>query len=276
MQNLSAINLKKYPPCDELAHCAQAFWVAKNSDNTDALTYKILSDCGASLIFNFGGSFGLERNGEIIKSVERSVIVGPGKDLLKMTFSGPVSAVGIHFLPMAGHLFFKQDMNQLANRFMDDSQAIVNDLFQSNSSSFEKLKLLVEEAGPEEVSQYLQKMLLAVLADYKTLAQDRLMTLFYTLENNSQLGLTELSEQLGVSVRDIQRLFKQYVGVTPNVYMRLNKINQLKTKIANNEFSTLTELAIDSGYFDQAHFIRDFKLFMQETPKQYHTLKQSP
>ncbi len=276
MQNLSAINLKKYPPCDELSHCAQAFWVAKNSDNTETLSYKILSDCGASLIFNFGGSFGLERNGEIIKSVGRSVIIGPGKDLLKMNFSGPVSAVGIHFLPMAGHLFFKQDMNQLANRFMEDSQAIVNELFQSNLSSFEKLELLVEEAEPEEVAQYLQEMLLAVLDDYKTLAQDRLMTLFYTLENNSQIGLTELSEKLGVSVRDIQRLFKQYVGVTPNVYMRLNKINKLKTKIANNEFSTLTELAINSGYFDQAHFIRDFKLFMQETPKQYHKLKQSP
>ena len=275
MQDLTSINFQKYPPCDELAHCVQAFWIAKNSENTDCLPYKILSDCGASLIFNFADYFTLERCGEVINPIERSVIIGPGKDLLKMTFNGPVAAMGIHFLPMGGHLFFKKDMNELANRFINDAVNSFDDSSQFSASGYDQLKSLMEKSQPHELIQSLQTEMLARLKEYKTQAQDRLLKLFYAVENNGQLGLNELAAQLGVSLRDIQRLFKQYVGVTPSTYIRLNKINELKTKIANNEFSTLTELAIDSGYFDQAHFIRDFKLFMQATPKQYHKQKHS-
>lgn len=72
----------------------------------------------------------------------------------------------------------------------------------------------------------------------------------------------------------MQRLFKRYIGVSPKAYIRLIRVRSVKDKIASNDFVNFTHLALDSGYFDQSHFIRDFKRLMENTPTEYYQFKQ--
>ncbi len=270
MQNLQSLNLQMHNPQDILKDCVQDIWLAQKPDNRDCLPFKILSDCSASVIFNLAAPLKLARKGDVFNAKNESVIIGPGKDLLTLTFDGPFTTLGIKFTATGGHVFFNTGMDQLTDRFMGGN----NGAFIGNEVMYKTLSEQLIVSQPQDLIAHIESHLVQVYQDYQLKAQSRLLKLFNAIEQDSSLGLEELSAVLGVSVRDIQRLFKQYVGVTPNTYLRVNKINQLKDKIANNEFSTLTQLATDSGYFDQAHFIRDFKLFMQETPKRYHTLKQ--
>ncbi|NEQ49131.1 MAG: AraC family transcriptional regulator [Leptolyngbya sp. SIO3F4] len=70
------------------------------------------------------------------------------------------------------------------------------------------------------------------------------------------------------SPRQFQRLVKKYTGFTPKQLLRIARLQRaLDISISNS----LTERALDSGYYDQAHFTNDFKSFLGKTPKQYFT-----
>ncbi len=270
MSDLTSINYQKFTPSEPLRVYVQAIWLARKFENTQALPFEILSDCGASVIFNFSDSLHLARSSERAVVDHNGTVIGPSKDLLKMTFNGPVNALGIHFLASGGHVFFSQAMDSLANRFVNNN----NNIFLGSSKLSEQLLSLTVNDNAQALINIVESHLMNELKQYENQAQKRLRHLIKLIETDPSFSLQELANMLKVSTREVQRIFKQFVGVAPNTFLRVNKINQLKNKIANNEFSTLTQLAIDSGYFDQAHFIREFKLFMQTTPKQYQKRKQ--
>ena len=270
MSDLTSINYQKFTPSGPLSAYVQAIWLAKKTENSQVLPFKILSDCGASVIFNFADSLQLARDSESAAVDHNGVVIGPSKDLLGMTFNGSVNALGIHFLASGGHVFFSQAMNALANRFVNNE----HNIFLGGAELSDKLLSVTDNKTPQVFIDIIENHLLKELKQYETHAQKRLRHLIQLVEADPNFSLQELADMLKVSTREVQRIFKQFVGVAPNTFLRVNKINQAKAKIANNEFSSLTQLAIDSGYFDQAHFIRDFKSFMQATPKQYQKRKQ--
>ena len=269
MQNLQNINFKMYAPKAPLDKYVQAIWLAKKIDNIEVQPFKILSDCAASVVFNFAGSLELNRGSECTRVDNQGVIIGPGKDLLTKTFNGPINAIGIHFLASGGHVFFSQTMDTLANQFVGNAA----NSFLGGLALSKQLTHLSENTHPKILIDIVESHLVSELSQYEGQAQQRLSHLLHLVENGADFSLQDLANSLDVSIREVQRIFKQFVGVAPNVFLRVNKINQIKGKVANNDFTTLTELAIESGYFDQAHFTREFKLFMQATPKQYQKIK---
>lgn len=60
----------------------------------------------------------------------------------------------------------------------------------------------------------------------------------------------------------------QYIGITPNLFNKINRFQLSLKHIAKKEAS-LTSIAYECGYFDQSHFIRDFKSFTGITPSAY-------
>jgi AraC-like DNA-binding protein len=85
-------------------------------------------------------------------------------------------------------------------------------------------------------------------------------------------GTEILSEQLNklkLTERTFQRLFKKYVGVTPNQYRRICQFQVSFDQLRGKGFNKLTDIAYDNGFADQSHFIRSFKEFTQTTPNDY-------
>lgn len=74
----------------------------------------------------------------------------------------------------------------------------------------------------------------------------------------------------GLSTRHVRRLFHQYVGITPGHYMRIARF--IKAIHLMNTSMTLTEIAYNSHYYDQAHFCRDFNDLTNMTAKEYRAL----
>ena len=64
------------------------------------------------------------------------------------------------------------------------------------------------------------------------------------------------------------RLFKQETGLTPNNYVILRRIEQAKTMISHKR-GDLMDIAISSGFYDSAHFCREFKKYTGVTPSAY-------
>jgi AraC-like DNA-binding protein len=80
-------------------------------------------------------------------------------------------------------------------------------------------------------------------------------------------GINASATQLGLSRRHLHRLFAERVGVSPADYLRLARFAMALPRL--HTAASLADVAAGSGYFDQAHFCRDFKTFGTMTPTEY-------
>lgn len=90
------------------------------------------------------------------------------------------------------------------------------------------------------------------------------------MPNNSVSGLTA---QLGISSRRFIEVFSQEVGLTPKLYCRVLRFQQAARRIREGKKIKWADLALSCGYFDQAHFVHDFREFAGMTPTVYAQLK---
>jgi transcriptional regulator GlxA family with amidase domain len=72
-----------------------------------------------------------------------------------------------------------------------------------------------------------------------------------------------------VAPRTLQRLFRRYVGVGPKWVLKRLRIHQAAEQLTAKSPRQWTELALDLGYYDHAHFIRDFRLVVGRSPAEY-------
>jgi AraC-like DNA-binding protein len=82
-------------------------------------------------------------------------------------------------------------------------------------------------------------------------------------------SMREISESLGMSHKHFIHLFKQQVGLSPKIYARLQRFQTALKSMNNGGMLSWSELALSAGYFDQAHFIHDFREFAGVTPMTY-------
>lgn len=82
----------------------------------------------------------------------------------------------------------------------------------------------------------------------------------------------ELADRVELSTRTLERLFHRHVGVSPKWIIRRYRVHEACERVASGEPPCWSALAQELGYFDQAHFIRDFKAQVGRTPAQYAEL----
>jgi AraC-like DNA-binding protein len=88
-------------------------------------------------------------------------------------------------------------------------------------------------------------------------------------ENSNPAQISEFCSQNNISIRSLERMFNKYVGVSASTYYTLNRFHVSTNQLLYTNFHKFSDLALDNGYFDQMHFIRDFKRFTGNTPKNF-------
>jgi AraC-like DNA-binding protein len=84
--------------------------------------------------------------------------------------------------------------------------------------------------------------------------------------------VNDLVTQSGIGKRSLQRIFNDYVGASPKWVIRRYRLHELMEKFDSRSQPDWSQLALELGYFDQAHLINDFKSIVGYTPTQYHNL----
>jgi AraC-like DNA-binding protein len=89
------------------------------------------------------------------------------------------------------------------------------------------------------------------------------------VQEEYKINMNVIAYHYGISSRYLQKIFLQYAGVTPNLFRKINRFQKSLHLIANNN-NSLTSIAHQCGYFDQSHFIKDFKEFTGSLPSDFH------
>lgn len=88
------------------------------------------------------------------------------------------------------------------------------------------------------------------------------------LVQNGNVSISELSSLFHYSEKHIQRLFTQYIGTSPKVFSRIVRVNYA-LRLLQLQSMHFADIAMQTGFFDQPHFIHDFKSICNLTPQEY-------
>lgn len=247
---------KPHPILQEAVKC---FWTHEASYSPDKIQ-PITPDGCIELIFNFGSPYLLVSRTPP-QSLPAAIVVGFQKETLPISVDGTVKVVAARLSPWGALSLLEDEVRALTGK--------IKDLDHSWSALARDLQDHVTQGGYEaawhSLQNYLIQKILARAYDAK-LVQSAMKLLFHT---NGQCRIEELADYCQTSVRQLQRHFDQAIGVSPKFYARTIRFEQAQRRLMFHPETDLTELAYDCGYFDQAHFIKEFRAFTGRTPTQY-------
>lgn len=171
-----------------------------------------------------------------------------------------------------GMLLLPETMELLTTRPTLLREVRYEDLRDYNQSVFEPLLTRAKKAT---TAQELADIVFAVLREHllQPKADDHQPYFAEALRlirsNVTSLNLDDLSGQLFVSKRQLQRIFQDKLGFGPKTYRRMLRFRDAIHFMQQNPDSRMIDVAYDFGYADQSHFIREFKDFTGQNPRRF-------
>jgi AraC-like DNA-binding protein len=127
-------------------------------------------------------------------------------------------------------------------------------------------------AGNHERAKIASAFLEQRLRDNQSCAPAIISCMNDMIKSHGPLKIEQIAQQYFISQRQFERRFKEYAGLSPKLFTRIVRFHSACQQFGNPNTS-LTEIAYDCGYYDQSHFIHDFKEFSGLHPKHYFSGK---
>jgi AraC-like DNA-binding protein len=171
------------------------------------------------------------------------------------------SHLGIHFRPGGAFPFLPLPVGELHNQIVG-----LDELWGSKVDAlFDQL-----QAAPTPQAKF-QLMMQSLLAQWQ---RDKALHLAVSpalqqIQQDPTLRIEEIAGRLGLTTRRLHQIFHSAVGVSPKLYQRLHRFQQVLHQLHTHPTVDWADLAVERGYFDQAHLLHDFQAFAQLTPTAY-------
>ncbi len=195
---------------------------------------------------------------------EEVVVTGVVTQRFDVEVRGSGRVAGVRFRPGGLAALTGQPASRWTDRTVGAAESVAPDVLEAlrgldlegGAEAIESGMARVEAAFPESVPEdgrYAR--VLRVVTDM--------------LEERSILAVSELEERHGVSARTLQRDFLHYVGVGPKWVLARYRMHDVVAELDDGYAGGLSDLALRHGWYDQAHFTRDFTALVGVSPSRY-------
>ncbi|HXM56027.1 MAG TPA: helix-turn-helix domain-containing protein [Candidatus Dormibacteraeota bacterium] len=168
---------------------------------------------------------------------------------------------GVKFRPAGFRPFLSSPVSALADRTLPVAAVFGP----AGDALVDEILALDDAGGVDAADAFLRRRLPP--ADPAVAEVNGIATLI--VADRSITRVDHVVERTGLGKRMLQRLFSEYVGVSPKWLIQRYRLHEAADRLANDPGITLAALALDLGYFDQAHFVRDFKAIVGRPPAAY-------
>ncbi|MCL4261897.1 MAG: helix-turn-helix transcriptional regulator [Anaerolineae bacterium] len=179
----------------------------------------------------------------------------------RLGFQQHTAVVGIRFHPGGAYPFFPMPLKELQNMPVALDQILPSAL----ASQSEQLAAL--PTLPQKIA-HLEYMLWQWQKPQRELATDTRTILAAIRQAQGQVNIKSLADARFISQRQLERLFQAQVGMSAKTYARLVRVQRARTAL-RQATPAAAHLSQDLGFYDQSHFIHEFRAIMGLTPQQY-------
>jgi AraC-like DNA-binding protein len=190
-----------------------------------------------------------------------STIFGQTETFSRVTLNNEYFGIfGVHLYPHAFSQLFRLPANELSNHY-----ATLNAVLGKDGEMLEEKVMLASNNTQRAklVSDFLEARLKNVKTEHTSISS-AITTIVNSYHASSVQALADTNF---LSLRQFERRFKELSGFSPKSFLRIMRFNSVLKK--DLQHKSLTEMGIECGYYDQSHFIHDFKKFSGISPKEY-------
>jgi AraC-like DNA-binding protein len=240
-------------PSGAAARFIKSYW-ALEDDSPSLEAQRIIPDGRPVLIFNLDQPFE-SLTASAWKRQPQSFIVGQITQPLLLRANGPAKMLGINFHPHGASHVLGMPFNELT-----DSAIALDDI---SIKLHRRLKRLGESSQMDGLAAMDAAMNEIILGDRHEV--DFLVSAAVSMFEHSSglVNVANVARMLGVSSRHLQRRFLETVGISPKLFSRMQRFQRVFQAM---ERLNWVNTAIDCGYYDQAHLIKDFQEFAGKAP----------
>ncbi|MCB0281580.1 MAG: helix-turn-helix transcriptional regulator [Calditrichaeota bacterium] len=254
------IIFKEYIPGPQLSPFVEFFWSGKfNVNAVSFFSQRVVPNGYIELIIHLSDFHCELLQGSSFSPSPNYTLIGMFSKPYDVHFRATVDVFGIRFKPEGIQHIFGVPAAEI-NAGFEDMNSVTGKHFREYT---EQLK---------DIEHFRMQLQLSENYLLKNLNRNKinLSYLNHAAEiirrRKGMISIEQLSAEVYISRRQLEREFKQKLGLSPKQYMRIARLNEVNRQIQNGRRILLTNLAYACGYSDQAHFIKDFKHFTGASP----------
>jgi AraC-like DNA-binding protein len=243
------IQYAEHAPSDALTDVVRCYWSVTDDGSGPAgpVRNRILPDNCIDVIFDLRDPHG------------RGFLVGPMLTAEVFDQAPAARMIGVRFRPGAATSFVDVTATELQRAHVDAA-----DVWRDTSSLCDQLGSVSRDEAIRALDAYLRRIRRdrpnAILASTATALIERA---------HGALSVGALVTALGVNERRLQRVFDDAVGIGPKQVARVTRFRTAVRKVSADRAASLSRIAAETGYADQAHFTRDFVALAGITPTEF-------
>jgi AraC-like DNA-binding protein len=169
---------------------------------------------------------------------------------------------GVKFKPGGFYPFLKSSVAHLTNQSLS-----VCDVFGMSAAELESALLALDDDAA--MVMVMEQFLRAHLPEQDVMVAEINRLVDLIMADRQIKRVDDLAQHSHLSKRTLQRLFREYVGVSPKWVIQRYRLHEVAELLAAGAVDDWAALAVQLGYFDQAHFIKDFKAIVGVSPTEY-------
>jgi AraC-like DNA-binding protein len=257
------MNYQVYTPHPQLEPFIKCFWSLDSEADEQTVKQRVLPDGCMEMLFNYGDQYlqYLEDGSTMLQP--KCFVFGQISKFLEIEPTGITGILSVRFHPDGLAPFIDIPVTQFDNRvcrfdelFGEDGEVLGSEVLQADDHA--KRIAVIEKF-------FLDRLLNRSMIDDTTKSCVDMI-----FQSEGQLAVTELADSMNITRRNMERKFISLIGLSPKQLARVTRLQATIKMLRENRFTSLTSLAYENGYYDQAHFIKDFKDFTGVSPKAFY------
>jgi AraC-like DNA-binding protein len=252
-------------PGPDLEPYIERYWVLEFDQPELQMPYiKVLPYGHPEFVFHYGAPFQLYDHDrkQVPGSNLHALVGGQQKKHVYLQPTGKAGFFAIRFRPAGLYSLMGGSMSELAEQSL-----ALEEVYGAGGRHL--TSVVLEAVGTaervEQAEQFFRRQL-ARRGDPVVYAHHAIR---YVRERAGQVKVADLCRRLGIGERQVEREFKEKVGIGPKTFVRITRLDNIFKLLRSNPELSWAELAFDAGFADQAHLINEFRAFSGESPKQY-------
>jgi AraC-like DNA-binding protein len=246
-QTGQCVSYREISPDDRLSNIIYCYWELKTKDILQyPFTYRVVADGCIDIFFQ-------------LDNPSENFVMGFCKKYTEFPLDNSFHYIGIRFLPTMFPTLFKVDAKELSNRFerlevvLYETSIFITDNF-SKRDDFAKIKIKLDAH------------FIAQIKNVNTALDNRFQNALNIILENFGVVNIQSDLDIGLSQRQLRRYFEYYIGDTAKTFSQVVRFQNILNAKPSTQSLRHNKIFFDLGYYDQAHFIKEFNNFYGVTP----------
>lgn len=258
------MDYKTINPGPDLTPFVRCYWTLDAPNEPNPQKQRILPDGCMEMIFHYGDLYKQYMEDGSSTVQPKCFVFGQLTRPLYIQPTGKTGIFAVRFNPDGFAPFIALSPDAIENRavtltelFGKDGAQLENDILAASTTA-DRVKIIETFLGGRATS----------VGSIDRVIQSTITTMV-TL--NGQLSVSDISKELNVNRRQLERRFAAVIGLSPKQLSKIIRLQAALKMLMSDKLESLTNIAYEGNYYDQAHFIKDFKEFTGVSPKKFYS-----